>query len=185
MFCPKCGAKAGDAARFCPKCGQPLKAPQPAPQPEPQPPPAEESLAGKASRVRKDTKAGSLLLSLFPVLALLLALGAGVLVCGSAESRTAPDEGLLEASDAAPAELMAEGNAAFSREDYELALRFYLRTAELFPGEGDARSRAGDACFRLDRREDALGHYQAALMLYGDGTLPLQSAQNYYDLTEE
>ena len=125
------------------------------------------------------------MVSLFHVLALLLALAAAVLVCGNAESRTAPDEGLLEVSDASPAELMAEGNAAFSREDYELALRFYLRTAELFPTEGDARSRAGDACFRLQREEEALSHYQAALMLYGDGTLPLQSAQNYYDLTEE
>lgn len=185
MFCPRCGAKASDVARFCPKCGQALKASVSAPQPAPTPPPASQSLAGKASKARKDSKGGSRMVSLLPVLALLLALGAGILVCGNAASRTAPDEALLEAADPSAPALMAEGNAAFSREDYELALRFYLRAIELFPNEGDARSRAGDACFRLDRKEEALSHYQAALMLYGDGTLPLQSAQNYYHLTEE
>lgn len=185
MYCPRCGAKAADAARLCPKCGQALKNTVATPPPAPTPPPVTESLAGKASKSRKDTKGGSRMVSLFPVLALLLALGAALLVCGNARSRTAPDEGLLDASDVSASELMAEGNAAYSREDYELALEFYLRAIELFPEEGDARSRAGDACFRLDREEEALGHYQAALMLYGDGTLPLQSAQNYYHLTED
>lgn len=185
MYCPRCGAKAADTARFCPKCGQALTAPVSVPRPAPTPPPVSQSLAGKASKNRKDAKNGSRMVSLLPVLALLLALGAAVLVCGNARSRTAPDEALLEDSHVSASELMAEGNAAYSREDYELALEFYLRAIELFPDEGDARSRAGDACFRLDREEEALGHYQAALMLYGDGTLPLQSAQNYYHLTED
>lgn len=208
MFCPKCGTRTGDSARFCPKCGQSLKAPQPetgpglqpapsltpqpAPAPEPVPrpvpspaPPAPRPSPAAPAGRKTAGKAGNLLVSLLPVLALLVALAAGVFVCQTASDRTAPDRALLDDADATAPELMAEGNAAFFKEDYELALEFYLHTAKLFPEEGDARSRAGDACYRLGRDEEAITHYQMAVMLYEDNTLPLQAAQNYYHLTEE
>lgn len=181
MFCPRCGAKAGNAARFCPKCGQALKTVPPTPQPEPPVPPSPRV----STKTERSGKGGNRLATLLPVLALLLALGAGCLVIWSASDRTSPDKSVLENDNASAAELMAEGNAAYSAEDYELALDFYLEVIRRFPDQGDARSRAGDACYRLEREDEALGHYQAALMIYGDGTLPLRSAQNYYHLTED
>lgn len=212
MFCPKCGAAAADSARFCPKCGAALSAPpsseaksgsrlrmseNPAPVSAPEPvripsePVPEKPLTDAGRHVAKKNRepmqsGSSIWLSALLVIAVLLAAAGAAGVCFSARSRTAPDEAVLEAESPKLSELMAEGNAAYSFEDYELALDFYLLASERFPQEPDVLCRLADTYYILEDDSSALQYYQMAIMLFGeDGTMPVLSAQNYYHLTED
>lgn len=223
MFCPKCGASAGDSSRFCPKCGAALsasgtaasgtkapesrlrmsgaptpakKAPEPVlkePVPVSRDPMPEAPLTDAGKHVKKAEKkkdpvqtGSGIWLSVILMAAILLAAVGTIGVCSSAMSRTSPDEKVLEDENAGLTTLVAEGNAAYSLEDYELALDFYLLAAERFPQEPDVLCRLADAYYELEDDSNALKYYQMAVMLYGeDGTMPVLSAQNFYNLTEE
>ncbi len=119
------------------------------------------------------------------IAALIAAFGA-LSVCFWAQNRTAPDQDMLENQEASLVELVAEGNAAYSLKDYDLALDFYEEALERFPQEPDVMCRLADVCYQLDDTDKALSHYQMALMLYEtQEDMPVVSAQNYFRLTED
>lgn len=187
MFCPKCGASAAASARFCPKCGAPLSVPR-VPSHSPTPPVTDAAKHVRKAAERKEPmqSGSSLWLSVILVAAIIIVAVGAVGICSSARIRTAPDEVVLDDENAELVTIVAEGNAAYSLEDYELALDFYLEAMERFPQEPDVLCRLADAYYALEQNENALQYYQMAVMLYGeDGTMPVVSAQNFYNLTEE